>query len=44
MKGASCHNSKRLKLFHGLFVIRIAGSELRFHGLFLFRMAGSGLL
>ncbi len=44
MKGAPCRNSKRLKLFHGLFMIRIAGSELRFHGLFLFRMTGSGLL
>ena len=44
MKGASCHNSKMLKLFHGLFVIRIAGSEQRFHGLFLFRMTGSGPL
>ena len=27
MKGASCRNSKRLKLFHGLFVIRIAGAN-----------------
>ena len=32
------------KLFHGLFIIRMTGSEPRFHGLFLIRITGSGLL
>lgn len=28
-------------LLHGLFVIRMAGSEQRLHGLFMIRMTGS---
>ena len=38
-------SSKGLKkLFHGLFMIRVTGSELLFHGLFIIRITGSGLL
>jgi hypothetical protein len=32
------------KLVHGIFIIRIAGSELRFHGIFIIRIAGSEIL
>jgi hypothetical protein len=36
--------AKAPKLFHGILVIRIAGSELRFHGVLIIRIAGSELL
>jgi hypothetical protein len=44
MKKPSPRRAKAPKLFHGIFIIRIAGSELRFHGLLIIRIAGSELL
>ena len=38
LSGGTC------KLIHGIFIVRVAGSEIRFHSIFIIRIAASEIL